>query len=587
MMYQKRLLDVRQALAKQHIKTFWLSGLNTFLQKPYKPNERLLEWVSGFEGSAGSLLITEQKAILLTDKRYVEQARHTLDSKIFSVVDSGEVKLENLLLDYLGPSVSLGFDPWCLSAKSLEQLQLASPHRKLVPLKQSLAETLSFADTFEESTQNFFLFNRSEHLVQSALSAIQQTLETREAFFCGDCCSLSWLLGLRGQTDSFTPSIEGYGLITKGSLFFWCHKKLVTQEVRSHLEPHVSILDLKDFKESFLAASKGLKVLFEPSTTPYAVLAELMREKRTTAAVTSPIVPLQIIKGPKELAYLKKAQIKEGIAWAHLLYSIEEAVAAGDSLSEWDVSERLERIRKNDPGYRGPSFETIAAFGANAAFMHYHPSPEKATALANNDLFLLDAGGQYMPGATTDTTRTILLGKMRDERFARFYTAVLKGFIAYSTLVFPKGARGIHLESAARRFLWDEGADFKHATGHGVGSFLNVHEPPILSMRDDKIALKPGMTVTCEPGYYKQGAFGIRLENMMTVIKTRHADFYTFQQETLIPFDHQLIDLKQLTSAEIQFIDTYHRHVFQTLFPLLTNEHVQEWLRHKTRPLAS
>ena len=584
-MYQKRLENLRSQFRQQGISALWITPHNRFLKTETKPDETPITWLSGFKGSSGSILVTDRKAILRTDSRYVTHARDNLDNN-FLVVDSCEVALKHLFLDYLDPATPLGFDPWSISVDTFEALKVAAPERPLVPLKERLSKLLPDLPKQTRAQKPPFILD-TKRSIQAILKPIQDTLDERETFFCGDCNALSWILGLRSFSVPFTPYVEGYGLLTKRSLFFWCHPDAISSETQRYLGSSVSLLNLSDFETSFIAITKGLKILFEKKTTPLKVQLLASEANRPTDAVRNPIQPLQIVKTPKDLDALSVAHLKEGLAFTYLFYAIEKALASGDTLTELAVSERLESIRKNDPSYRGPSFETIAAFAANTAFMHYHPTADTTASLSANHLFLLDAGGQYMPGATTDTTRTIFLGEKPTANHKRFYTAVLKGLIAYTTATFSKETRGIHLDALARQFLWQEGADFKHATGHGVGNFLSVHEPPTLSAYDDGVLLKPGMTLTCEPGYYLENAFGIRLENMMTVIKSPHDGFYTFKTETRVPFDQKLIDVEALSKKEIAFVDTYHQEVFHTLYPLLHKEDMQEWLRHQTRPLET
>jgi len=586
-MYDKRLFALRNALLAQDARAMWLTSTNRFFISDQVLGCGSIEWLSGFNGSSAHMLITENDAVLMTDPRYTDYAKSSLDKALFRVISTADHPLEDLFLESLSPCAAVSFDSWCLSVREHTRLQKAAPRVTFFPLKRNPFHTLPGFDVLKNDVKNpFYRLKNTSSSFETRYTFLQHQLESKQAFFCSDMSSLSWLFGLRSSHIPYLPVMEGYALLTHEGYFVWCPKNLLSEEIKVSFGPLVSFFALEDIHTTFAAAIKDYKVLYEPSRTPYAISEMVRREKRLFEPSSNVLLERQMIKDAGELAALRHAQEKEGIAWIYLWHWLATYLESGGSISEWDVSQKLETYRKREFSYKGPSFETIAAYGPNASFMHYHPTKEEAFTVKQGEMFLLDAGGHYYKGATTDTTRTFFFGHSPDNELKELYTRVLKGLIAHSTAVFPKGTRGVHLEGLARRFLWEIGSDYAHATGHGVGAFSNVHEPPTLSMRDDGIELRVGMTLTSEPGYYKAGYFGIRLENMVTVTKTHLKDFYTFHHETLIPFERSLILKEMLTKAEQAFLNHYHEKVLNTISPLLDNEGVREFLYQKTRPLG-
>ena len=578
--------DVTLDFAKSRVREagvdgFLITNVDRFLQPCSRDDDWPIKWLTGFEGSAGTVLLTTSDVTLITDARYATMAKTVVPPGV-AVADSHKMPLKDILCQHIPQAGHLLLDPWRLSAQLYGQVQKSIPQVTIqtgpLPLFDKIA-------ALPPKNTPFWLFNALGHHFKESYARVRAHLKDTEAFFCGDCAALSWLLNIRQPGVGYVPAARIYGLITAKSIFVWCEMECVSDDVRSALAPLVSFLPLSEFDETFEALIQNVSVVYEPAKTPQAVLELVSKARRLVQAGPSPIRPLQIIKTPEALRHLAYAHEREGIAFVRLFYDIEAALAGHGVLTEFEVAGRLEDMREACSRYKGPSFPTIASAGSNGGFVHYRPTREKTVSLVHGGLFLLDAGGHYLPGATTDTTRTIALGPPHDPEVKAYYTAVLKGLIAYTCVIFPKGTRGVQLEALARAPLWRMGADYDHATGHGVGSFLNVHEPPILGSRDDGIALEPAMVVTCEPGYYRSGAFGIRLENMMVVVKSAEEGFLTFETLTLVPFDRTLIDLSVLNAQEIAWINDYHERVFDALSPLLDEDALQDWLHEKTRPL--
>ena len=571
----------KECVHAENVDALLITNLDRFLQPCNRDDDWPVKWLTGFDGSAGIVLMTPSEIFLLTDVRYATLAKEMVSEGI-RVVDTSKVSLIDIMRQNIPRTGHILVDPWRVSVHFYHEMMRELPQVSVRTGAFPFFQNVAFAP--REQTL-FWLFNSLGHNFRESYARVREKLLEKEAFFCGDSAALSWLLNLRQPTESFVPAAQIYGLITSKSIFVWCDMACVSDDVRSFLSPLVSFMSLDDFEDTFGALIQNLSVAYAPARTPYAVLQAIQKRKRLTRVTSNPITALQMIKTTQALQYLSYAHEREGLAFVRLFYEIEQSLLGHNLMTEWEVARRLEDIRGACSRYKGPSFPSIAAAGSNAAFMHYHPTKNKTGTLSHGEVFLLDAGGHYLPGATTDTTRTIALGPVHNPRVIKFYTAVLKGLIAHTCAVFPVGTRGVQLEALARSPLWRMGKDYNHATGHGVGSFLNVHEPPTLSSRDDGIALEPFMVVTSEPGYYELGAFGIRLENMMTVVKSAEEDFLTFEPLTLVPFDRTLIDLAQLSDAEIDWINRYHDKVFDALSPLLDEASLQDWLQEKTRPL--
>lgn len=580
-----RLESVRAFLRKEHLDAYLVTNLDRFLQVTSSEEHWPLKWTTGFDGSSGLAFVLQDCIYLLTDARYASYAETVVFPNV-KVVNTSETSLESFCADILQGIRTLGCDPWCTSTAMVDHL------RKVMPMVDCTACTPPDLqpESLTASRLPGGMLKEMGHTLRSSYAHLEKNFDAHDGFFCGNSTALSWLMCVRTKTYPYLPILPSYGLLTQKTLFLWCNKDVIDDKIRDALEPLVCFIPLEDFDETYTALLNEYHITCASSETPWAVarISE-MCEKPLAYTERNPVTPLQIVKTDRERAYLDKAQKKEGVAFSRLIFDVAEAIAREEKLTEWDVVCRLEEIRRADPTYQGPSFPTISATGINGAQIHYRPSEATAQTLKPNSLLLVDAGGQYLPGATTDTTRTVCLGAEVDTQHKIFYTRVLKGFIAYVSAVFPVSTRGVHLEGLVRSPLWEVGCDYAHATGHGVGAFLNVHEPPTLGARDDGIALKAGMVLTCEPGYYKEKAFGLRIENMMTVEACeksgREKPFLRFQQATYVPLDTKLIDTSLLTESERLWVNDYHDIVLEKLMPLLEDDSLQNWLEEATEPL--
>lgn len=586
-----RLTALRRLMLENGLEGLLFFVTDRFLSHATQPEDRWVYQLCGFEGSQGTVVLTADAAILVTDSRYASFEKKRLDADVFQVIDQAEESVTDVLIRLLPGGARVGLDFWRLSVRAYERLTQkahALHFQDLSALTGVLQQELRHVcplPTPERPALSFYQLKECHRTPEDVHSSLASQLETNEGWLSTNSEGLSWLLNVRWNGLAYVPMVPSYGLFTKGALYFWCDTTYVTSELRETLEPLVTILDLSCLDASLVELTKTLNISYDPIHTPYALHDLLTRAGRKQKRAADKLAPYQALSSPDELAWLQEAQLHEGVALSRLFFDIEQGIAKGERLTEWDVSCRLEKWRCDSMAYQGPSFPSIVGCGVNSADIHYHPQKDRAASLRRDSILLVDAGGHYRPAATTDTSRTLYLGAAPDEKVRSLYTRLLKGLIAYSRAVFLEGVRGAHLEVLARQYLWEVGLDYPHATGHGVGAFLNVHAPPRLSMHDDGLVLKPGMKITCEPGYYKPGHFGMRLEDMLSVHRHKKEGTLYFQSETCVPFELSLINETMLDAQEEAWLDAYHQRVWDLLHPLLKDEEMQNWLACKTRPL--
>jgi Xaa-Pro aminopeptidase len=417
---------------------------------------------------------------------------------------------------------------------------------------------------------------------QSLLKIIHE--KKADAVMISAPASLSWLLNIRGNDIPCTPVVQGFGMLwTDGGVDLFVPLEKLTPDVKNYLGASVRCHDLSTL-ESTLKTIKNKAILIDPTLIPVALVQNLEGCQLILAA--DPCALPKAIKNKVEIEGMQQAHVVDGAAVTRFFAWLSKMPAG--TITEMDASEKLLTFRQKNPLFVEPSFETIAGSGVNGAIIHYHVTPEANRLLEKDSLFLLDSGGQY-PNGTTDITRTIAIGTPTLEQKDRF-TRVLKGHIALATALFPAGTTGSQLDALARQFLWQAGLDYDHGTGHGVGSFLSVHEgPQRISKSPSTVALQPGMVVSNEPGYYKTGAYGIRIESLILVVEKGTPErgerpLLGFETLTLVPIDTRLIQLEMLTPEERQWLNNYHTQVQKTLLPHLDEEEAR-WVIEATREI--
>lgn len=549
------------------------------------------EWISGFDGSAGTAVVTLTDARLWTDSRYWIAAESSLAGTGFSLMKDGDKDTPSItewLCSVLEQGSVVGVDgcvcsiaeakEWALALSSCGLLFDAShdpfktiwEERPSVPTDKAV---IMSCDVCGESVASKLLRLREQLIANGAAGMLVTMLD-----------EVAWLTNLRGNDVAYNPVVVSYMLVTATDATLFILPDKLTPEIISHLaDAGISTAHYSDVWQA-LESYDGDTLLLQPTRCNRAVI-EHLNPACQPIFKDSPVAAMKAVKNSVEVAGFKQAMVAEGVAMVKLLHWLLPAVEQG-GVTELDVDKRLTAYREENSLFTGLSFATIAAYGSNAAIVHYEPTEESNAPLQPRGFLLLDCGGQYICG-TTDITRTIPLGPLSDEE-RRSYTLVLRGHISLAMAKFPLGTCGTQLDVLARQWLWQQGENYLHGTGHGVGHFLNVHEGPHqIRMNNMPAPLLPGVTVTNEPGLYKAGRYGIRIENTMLVTEALETEFGTFcamEPLTLCPIDTTAIIPELLGVEAISYLNEYHKTVYETLSPCLNGEEL-EFLKEACKPI--
>ena len=561
----------------------------------YTPNHwKAREWATGFNGSAGTAVITKNSAALWTDSRYFIQAAHQLADTPFTLMKEGVEGTPTILewleselhagdtVAFVGEMVSIAqFEEWTAT----EKLNL-----------QSVEDPFDYLWNDRPATECQPMRIHFEHLagesVASKLSRIREACNMTEGTYLlmNDLSEIAWTLNLRGADVAYNPVFLSYLLIyAKGAILFVDKRKL-TPEVSEYLkETGVKVRDYNGLRTFIADHNDRDQYYMLPQTISYDVVHYAERLGVDYDIIECPVEAIRMIKNPAEQEGFRRAMVNDGVAMVKFLRWLEDNVPSG-KITELDAEAKLNALRQEHPEFRGFSFAPIMGYAANGAIVHREASPEDNSTLLPKGLLLCDSGAHYRSG-TTDITRTIALGEVTAEE-RKAYTLVLKGHIALAKCCFPEGTTGIQLDLAARYAMWQHGYDFGHGTGHGVGSRLCVHEGPHQIRKNVRpstlIPFKAGMTITNEPGIYVEDKFGIRIENLLlTIEKEQNAfgKFLAFETLTLCPIDVRPIDFALLTAEEKAWLNNYHDLVRTTLMPLLSDAADQKWLEKATEKI--
>ncbi len=560
-------------------------------QSEYVANHwKLRAWLSGFTGSAGIVVITRNAAGLWTDSRYFLQAEEQLKDSGIQLHRLGNSRPpEHLywLRDELPFNSRIGFDGQLFSMEQVRQIEHKLEEKDMelvdVDLLSDLwldRKPLPTDEVFELSTK---AVGKSRH---DKLMLVQQQLQERQIDFhlVTALDDIAWLFNLRGKDVDCNPVFYSYAVIGRNIAHLFVDFSKISDEIRANLKADGVFLKSYDLIEVFLnELTADRNILLDPATTSYRLYQAL---GKTDIEEGKPIIPaLKSIRNEAEIVFLRQAMQKDGVALLRL-YRLLEAELEKGTITECAIAEQLHAFREAQGDYFGESFPAIVGYASNGAIVHYRPEPDTCAEVKNENILLLDSGGQYLQG-TTDITRTVALGEPTDEQ-RRNFTLVLKGMIALSDVRFPKDTAGIQLDALARQYLWQHGLNYGHGTGHGVGFFLNVHEPPQSISPTPRgralTKLQAGMVTSNEPGFYKDGEYGIRTENLILCVESEMAGFCHFETLTLFPIDTRLIDNKLLSATEKDWLNTYHQKVFDHLSPSLEQDEV-EWLQIKCQAI--
>ncbi len=552
------------------------------------------EFISGFNGSAGTAVVTMDDAALWTDSRYFLQAEEQLAGTGFRLM---KLKIEGTptISQWLGRKLAanggtvVGIDGMVNSIGTVEALADELRAEGGITLRTNFDPLKVIWKDRPAIPSDMAIVHPQKYAgesAQSKIARIRQALRERhvEGMLVSALDDIAWALNIRGTDVHCNPVVVSYLLITMDSVTLYINSDKLTPVVREHLAANGVMTDEYENVKNGLAGYDGYNILMDPDETCYTLYKAYGDRPKVLAP--SPLPSMKIVKNETEIMGYRYAMLRDGIAMVKFLRWLVPAVEEG-GVTEVSASDELEAFRAEQSLFKDISFDTIAGYGAHGAIVHYEPTPETDIELKPEGLLLLDSGAQYLDG-TTDITRTIALGPVTDEQ-KHIYTLVLKGHIRLAMAKFPANASGTQLDILAREAMWREGLNYMHGTGHGVGSYLSVHEGPHqIRMEYKPEPLRVGMTVTNEPGLYLAGKFGVRIENTMLIteyMNTEYGRFLKLEPLTLCPIDKAPIDVDMLADEELDYLNDYHAAVFKSLSPYLDDE-MTEWLANACAPLT-
>lgn len=592
----QRLEKLREVMRREHLSAFIFPSTDAHQSEYVADHWQGRAWISGFNGSAGTAVVTMYSAALWTDSRYFIAAEEQLRGTEFQLMklkvegtpaisdwiaselsqnedECREVGLDGMVNSYNdtmalisdlrkagGITVRTNFDP-------LEQIWM---NRPAIPENPVEIQSLNFAgETVDDKIQRIRKALREHHADGILVSALDD---------------IAWTLNLRGTDVHCNPVFVSYLLISSDQVSLFVNPKKISSEVKAYLDEHgISLFDYNQVEEG-LESYADYNILLDGDETSFCLWKSV--KCREIIAAKSPIPVMKAVKNATEIEGYHRAMLRDGVAMVKFLKWLKPAVEAGGQ-TEMSIDKKLTSLRAEQNLFRDISFDTIAGYQAHGAIVHYEATPETDAPLLPEGLILIDSGAQYQDG-TTDITRTIALGPVTEE-MKHIYTLVLKGHIQLELAKFPDGASGTQIDALSRECMWREGYNFLHGTGHGVGSYLNVHEGPHqIRMEWKPTPLRAGMTVTDEPGLYLKGKFGVRIENTLLIkdfVETTFGKFLQMESLTLCPIDTAPIDVDMLLLEEVEWLNAYHREVFEKLSPYLEDEEVG-WLAKATKPLV-
>lgn len=596
MSIKERLNALRELMYKKNIQAY-IVVTDDFHSSEYVGGYfKVREYLSGFTGSAGTLVVLKDRAALWTDGRYFIQAEEQLKGSSIELMKSGQPNVPEIteyLYNSLNEDDTIGFDGRTVSnAFACKLIEALRDKSITLSYQVDLAgeiwtdrPSLSREPVWELDVKYTGLSRKEK------LDSIREKMaETgSDILLLTALDEIAWLLNLRGNDVACTPVFLAYMIIEKSSATLCVNKEILNDEIIHQLENDgISLADYNDFYSLISETDNDKIVQLDGSTANYCVIKSIPESTKIIDS-QSPVVMMKAIKAPAEMNNIRAAHIKDGVAVTRFIYWLKHN-ADKENITELSAAEKLEEFRAENDTYLGPSFEPIIAYGAHGAIVHYEATEETNVRMEPKGLCLTDTGGHYLEG-TTDITRTIALGKLTQEEKTAF-TLVLKGHLNLAAAKFKYGICGENLDYLARYPLWEHGLDYNHSTGHGVGYLLSVHEGPQriywnVYTNPKHYILEEGMVISNEPGYYLENHFGIRHENLVLVRKGKknsYGQFMYLESLTMVPFDRDAIDTALLNSAELEWLNAYHKKVFDTISPYLNGDEL-EWLKKVTEEI--
>lgn len=594
----KKLSALRKLMKEHRLDGYLVPTTDAHLSEYLPSCWQRRSWLSGFTGSAGDLIVFRNEAGLWTDGRYFTQAEEQLEGsgiELFRAGQPGVPTLEEHVASKLRRGARLGVDPRVLSVARTESVEKALERggAKLALIEDNLVDAIwDDQPPLPSSPIEVLPPSRTGESTRSKLNRVRAKMREKnaDAHVLTTLDTIAWLFNIRGSDIEYNPVVIAYAVITDREATLFVEPSKLSRASARKLGQGVRVRPYDEAGDGLAELVKAkARVWIDRGATNGWVHDRLRRCELVTDE--SPIMPMKAAKNDVEVAGMRAAHERDGVAMVRFLRWLEESVPLG-GVTELGAEDRLEELRAEGEGYRGPSFRTISGYAGHGAIIHYAATPESNSRLRARGVYLIDSGGQYVDG-TTDITRTVLVGAKATARQRRIYTLVLKGHIALACARFPAGVRGMRLDTFARMHLWTAGLDYNHGTGHGVGAYLSVHEGPqsISPLRCTGAPLEEGNILSNEPGYYEPGVFGIRIENLVLVTRDEalsrdNGKWLKFDTITLCPIDTRLIEPRLLTPDERTWLNAYHKRVKEILTPMLREVEDRRWLARSCRPIA-
>ncbi|WIV12329.1 aminopeptidase P family protein [Proteiniborus sp. MB09-C3] len=592
MLVNEKLQALRELMKEKGMNAYVIPSFDAH-QSEYVPEHwKSRAWISGFTGSAGTVVVTLDKAGLWTDGRYFIQAERELKGtgiKLFKMRQPGVPTYSEWVADVLKEGDCLGFDGKVFSCNQAKELEGRLKNKNITIDDRYDLIDLIWRDRPELPLEKVYIHEEkySGKSTKEKLNMVREEMNKKGAgyYLLSSLDDIAWLFNIRGNDVRNNPVTIAYAIVSMDNAAIFIDSRKVTDEVRYFLKENgVDVKEYEEIGNTLKNIDKGLSVFYDPNKISR-WLHECMPKNNKKVQEKDIVMLLKTIKNETEIENLRKCHVKDSVAMVKFLYWLDNTINK-EQITEISATDKLEGFRKQQEGFIGTSFDTIAAYKDHAAMMHYKATEENQYTLGTEGMFLVDSGGQYLDG-TTDITRTIVLGKITEEE-KRDFTYVLKGHIALCRAKFLHGVTGTNLDVLARLPLWEQGIDYKCGTGHGVGFLLSVHEAPQrFSIEYNDTRLDKGMVITNEPGVYKEGKHGIRTENVLLVAEDQLTDsgqFMKFEVLSYCPIDLDGVESNLLTDIEKDWLNNYHKDVYEKLYPYLNDEE-KEWLKRETREI--
>ena len=593
----ERLNELRRLMDERHMDAY-LIPTSDFHESEYVGEYfKCRKFITGFTGSAGTAVVTRDDAGLWTDGRYFVQAARELEGSGFRLQkmdEEGVPTVEEYLADVLPEGGVLGFDGRVVNSRLGEAMAEALEEKHVTfSCEEDLVGAI-WADRPPMSDRPVWILEETYagKPAKDKIAELRRDMKEARAtvHVLTTLDDIVWLLNIRGDDIPFNPVVLSYVVVTESEFYLFINEKTLDGQVRDYLQKlGVTVKPYNDIY-GFVKALRKERVLMESSCVNYAIKNSLDSSNKIVDRM-NPTVMAKAVKNPVEIENERRAHIKDGVAMTKFIFWLKKNIGVTD-MTEISVSDYLEELRRQQEGNLGLSFNTISAYGENAAMCHYAATPESNKTLKPEGLYLIDSGGQYYEG-TTDITRTVALGPVTDEEREHF-TLVAMSMLRLGHAKFLYGCRGLSLDYIARQPMWERGLNYNHGTGHGVGYLLNVHERPngirykMVPERMDSAVIEEGMICSDEPGIYIEGSHGIRTENLIVcrkAEKNEYGQFMEFEYLTFVPIDLDALDVSLMEKRDIQYLNEYHRQVYEKISPYLTREE-QQWLKEATREVA-